>query len=43
VETYKTLLPRARVAIVKNAGHLVHAEKAQEFCDLVVRFAQEAA
>jgi pimeloyl-ACP methyl ester carboxylesterase len=26
--------------IVKNAGHLPHAEKAQEFCDLVVRFVQ---
>jgi pimeloyl-ACP methyl ester carboxylesterase len=43
VETYKTLMPRARVAIVKDAGHLPHAEKAQEFCELVVRFAQGAA
>jgi pimeloyl-ACP methyl ester carboxylesterase len=40
VETYRKLLPRAQVAIVKNAGHLPHAEKAQEFCDLVLRFAQ---
>jgi pimeloyl-ACP methyl ester carboxylesterase len=43
VETYKTLLPRARVAIIKNAGHLPHVEKPQEFCDLVARFAQGAA
>jgi pimeloyl-ACP methyl ester carboxylesterase len=43
VETYKALLPRARIALVKDAGHLPHAEKPQEFCDLVVRFAQDAA
>ena len=40
LETYKKLLPHARVAVVKNAGHLPHAEKAQEFCDLVLSFAQ---
>jgi pimeloyl-ACP methyl ester carboxylesterase len=40
LETYKKLLPQAQVAVVKNAGHLPHAEKAQEFCDLVLRFAQ---
>ncbi len=40
LETYKKLLPQAQVAVVKNAGHLPHAEKAREFCDLVLRFAQ---
>jgi pimeloyl-ACP methyl ester carboxylesterase len=40
VETYRKLMPRADVSIVKNAGHLPHAEKADEFCDLVQRFAQ---
>jgi pimeloyl-ACP methyl ester carboxylesterase len=40
VEQYRKLLPRADVSIVKNAGHLPHAEKADEFCDLVQRFAQ---
>jgi pimeloyl-ACP methyl ester carboxylesterase len=38
VETYRKLLPTAQVAIVKDAGHLPHAEKAQEFCELVTRF-----
>jgi pimeloyl-ACP methyl ester carboxylesterase len=41
--TFRALLPKAQVAVVKNAGHLPHAEKAQEFCDLVLRFAQGAA
>lgn len=40
LETYRTLMPRADVHVVKGAGHLPHAEKAQEFCDLVIRFAQ---
>ena len=40
VEQYRKLFPRADVSIVKNAGHLPHAEKADEFCDLVQRFAQ---
>ncbi|HKQ29016.1 MAG TPA: alpha/beta hydrolase [Burkholderiales bacterium] len=40
VEELKRLMPAAQVHIVKNAGHLPHAEKGQEFCDLVVRFAQ---
>ena len=40
VDTYRKLLPKADVTVVKNAGHLPHAEKAEEFCDLVQRFAQ---
>ena len=40
VEQYRKLFPRADVSIVKNAGHLPHAEKAEEFCELVQRFAQ---
>jgi len=40
VDTYRKLLPKADVTVVKNAGHLPHAEKADEFCDLVQRFAQ---
>jgi pimeloyl-ACP methyl ester carboxylesterase len=43
VDTYRKLMPRAQVAIVKNAGHLPHAEKPQEFCELVVRFIEGAA
>jgi len=38
VDTYRELMPRAQVAIVKGAGHLPHAEKPEEFCDLVLRF-----
>jgi pimeloyl-ACP methyl ester carboxylesterase len=40
VETYRKLLPKAEVAIVKGAGHLPHAEKPEEFCELVTRFAK---
>jgi pimeloyl-ACP methyl ester carboxylesterase len=43
VETYRRLLPDANVAIVKEAGHLPHAEKAEEFCELVTRFVERAA
>jgi pimeloyl-ACP methyl ester carboxylesterase len=43
LQTFRKLIPKAEVAVVKNAGHLPHAEKAQEFCDLVARFAQGAA
>ena len=42
-EEFKRLMPRAEVHIVKNAGHLPHAEKAQEFCELVMRFSQAKA
>jgi pimeloyl-ACP methyl ester carboxylesterase len=40
VDELKRLLPKAKVHVMPNAGHLPHAEKAQEFCDLVFRFAQ---
>jgi len=43
VETYRKLLPKAEFEIVKDAGHLPHAEKAQAFCDLVTRFVERAA
>ena len=39
VEHYKKLLPKAAVHIVKGAGHLPQAEKPDEFCDIVIRFA----
>ena len=35
LETYKKLLPRAEVHVVKNAGHLPHAEKPDQFVDIV--------
>ena len=37
VDTYKKLLPRAQIHVIRNAGHLPHVEKAQEFCELVLR------
>jgi pimeloyl-ACP methyl ester carboxylesterase len=43
LETFKKLLPRAEIAVVENVGHLPHVEKPQEFCELVVRFAQGGA
>jgi pimeloyl-ACP methyl ester carboxylesterase len=43
VETYRKLLPKAQVAIVKDAGHLPHAEKVREFCELVTRFVERSA
>jgi pimeloyl-ACP methyl ester carboxylesterase len=39
----KRLLPKAEFHVIKDAGHLPHVEKPQEFCELVLRFAQEAA
>jgi pimeloyl-ACP methyl ester carboxylesterase len=38
----KRLLPEAELQVIKDAGHLPHVEKPQEFCELVLRFAQEA-
>jgi len=35
----KRLLPRAEVHLFERCGHLPQVEKADEFCDLVVRFA----
>jgi pimeloyl-ACP methyl ester carboxylesterase len=40
LETFKKLLPRAEIAVIRNAGHLPHVEKPQEFCDLVTGFVQ---
>ncbi len=41
LDTYKNLIPGAKVERMKNVGHLPHAEKADEFCELVVRFTQD--
>jgi pimeloyl-ACP methyl ester carboxylesterase len=35
----KRLLPKAELTIFERCGHLPQVEKAEEFCDLVVRFA----
>lgn len=35
----KRLLPQAELKIYERCGHSPHVEKADEFCDLVVRFA----
>lgn len=35
----KRLVPKAELKIFERCGHLPHVEKADEFCDLVVRFA----
>jgi pimeloyl-ACP methyl ester carboxylesterase len=40
VDAYRKLMPRADVTVIQNAGHLPHIEKAEEFCELVRRFAQ---
>jgi pimeloyl-ACP methyl ester carboxylesterase len=40
VDEFKRLMPAAQVQVMQNVGHLPHAEKAQEFCDLVLGFAQ---
>jgi pimeloyl-ACP methyl ester carboxylesterase len=39
----KRLISTAQLHVMRDAGHLPHVEKPQEFCDLVVRFAQDAA
>ena len=36
---FSRLMPKAEIHIVKGAGHLPQAEKPDEFCDLVIRFA----
>ena len=38
-EELKRLMPNAEVEVFKNCGHLPHAEKADQFCDSVLRFA----
>jgi pimeloyl-ACP methyl ester carboxylesterase len=35
VDEYKKLLPRARVHVLESVGHLPHAEKADQFVDIV--------
>jgi pimeloyl-ACP methyl ester carboxylesterase len=37
LETYRKLLPHAEIHVVKNAGHLPHAEKADQFVDIVCK------
>lgn len=39
VDFYRKLFPKAEFDIFKDCGHLPHAEKADQFCDAVVRFA----
>jgi pimeloyl-ACP methyl ester carboxylesterase len=43
LDIFKQLMPAAQAAVVKDAGHLPHVEKSEEFCDLVTRFVQGAA
>jgi pimeloyl-ACP methyl ester carboxylesterase len=38
----KRLIPAARLHVMRDAGHLPHVEKPQEFCDLVTGFVQSA-
>ncbi len=38
-EEFKRLLPKAELEIVPQCGHLLQAEKAEQFCDIVFRFA----
>ena len=37
VEEYKRLLPKAKIHILENCGHLPHAEKADEFVEIVCK------
>jgi len=39
----KRRIPAARLHVMRDAGHLPHVEKPQEFCDLVAGFAQSGA
>jgi pimeloyl-ACP methyl ester carboxylesterase len=36
---FKRLMPKASIEIVPQCGHLPQAEKAEQFCDIVFRFA----
>jgi pimeloyl-ACP methyl ester carboxylesterase len=37
VDEFKRLMPKAQIHIVDNAGHLPHAEKPDQFVELVCR------
>jgi pimeloyl-ACP methyl ester carboxylesterase len=37
LDEFRRLMPKAQVHIVENAGHLPHAEKPEEFVDLVCK------
>jgi len=39
VSHYQKLLPKAEIDVFDQCGHLPHAEKAEQFCDSVIRFA----
>jgi pimeloyl-ACP methyl ester carboxylesterase len=39
----KRMIPAAQLHVMRDAGHLPHVEKPQEFCDLVAGFAQGGA
>jgi pimeloyl-ACP methyl ester carboxylesterase len=36
---FKRLMPGAELEIIPRCGHLPQAEKPEEFCDIVMRFA----
>jgi pimeloyl-ACP methyl ester carboxylesterase len=38
----KRLIPASQLHVMRDAGHLPHVEKPQEFCDLVTGFVQSA-
>ena len=37
--TLKRLMPGAEIDIIPRCGHLPQAERPEEFCDIVMRFA----
>jgi pimeloyl-ACP methyl ester carboxylesterase len=37
LDEYRRLLPEAEIHVVEGAGHLPHAEKPEEFVELVCR------
>ena len=37
VDVYRKLLPKADISIIENCGHLPHAEKPDEFIDVICR------
>jgi pimeloyl-ACP methyl ester carboxylesterase len=43
LDIFRKLMPAAKAEVVKDAGHLPHVEKSEEFCDLVTRFVQGVA